>query len=854
MPLDDYRKKRDADRTPEPFGGEAPGLPGARGRFVVQLHHARHVHFDLRLEIDGVLVSWAVPKGPSLDPDEKRLAVKVEDHPLDYADFEGRIPEGNDHPTSDRLRRTRRNYGAGTVIVWDKGTFVALEDLASGMESGKLLFELFGYKLRGVFTLVRTKRKGESRAPVEWLLIKKPDRFAVKETTRKLSDESVLSGLTVSEIASGKDRGAAIAEELAKLGAKRGEVRAAEIDLMLAESADAPFSAPGYIFELKYDGFRLLAERHDGQAHLFYRRGSESTAIFPDIARAIASLPWTFVLDGEVVSLDDEGRPQFAQLQQRTQLVRTLDIARASALLPATYFAFDLLAFEGFDLRPLPLSTRKALLARLLPKVGPIRFADHVEERGAELFEQVEKRGMEGVMAKQLSAPYRAGRSSAWLKVKAEKTGDFVVVGTTLSKGGRPGFGALELAVREGDAFVYAGRVGSGFSDKQLGEIPKLLTRVAAPPCSGPIPREKGRTWVKPELVVEVRYQEWTDDGILRFPVFLRLRSDKAPKDCRRDAPPAHIPTDPEPPVSSPVPSRPEVRTTNPGKVFWPDDGITKGELVTYYRSIAPFMLPYLRDRPLVLTRYPDGIRGKSFFQHDAPVFAPTWIRTERLFSEHAKREVDYFVCDDVETLAYLANLGTIPIHAWGSRVQSIQQPDWCSIDLDPKGAPLADVTRLALALRALCDEIGLPCFVKTSGQAGLHVLVPMGAGPTHEQARTLAYVLASVIAKEMPDIATLNRVVEARGGRVYLDTLQNGHGRTLVAPFSVRPVPGASVSMPLRWDEVGPALDVRSFTLRNAVARMEALGADPFAGVLGPSPDIAGALDRLGARMRAAT
>ncbi len=832
MPLDDYRKKRAAAQTPEPFGSATnPPLDGARGRFVVQRHSATRLHHDLRLEHRGVLVSWAVPKTPSLDPDDKRLAVKVEDHPLDYADFEGVIPDDN--------------YGAGAVIVWDKGTYVALEDLDAGLESGKLLFELYGYKLRGVFTLVRTKRKGQREAPTEWLLIKKPDRFAAKAGTGSLPDASVLSGRTVDEVAGGVTRVDEVSAQLGARGAVPGMVDASRGGVMLAEVAPGPFDDPGWCFELKYDGYRLVCQKRGKGVTLHHRKGNDVTEQYPEIARALATWPGDVVLDGEVVVLDDEGRPSFERLQARGQRSRPEEIARAAAEHPVTYFAFDLLSLAGLDARPLPLEARKLALRALVPRLGPVRYADHVDREGAALFALVRERGLEGVMAKRLDAPYRAGRSPSWKKVKVERFGDFVVVGLTPPKGGRPSFGALELAVFEEGALRYVGRVGSGFTDEELARVPSALQTIDEAPCTGPIPREPGRRWVRPSLVVEVRYQEWVGDGILRFPVFVRTRPDKRPEDCIREAsePP------PAPPVAA-APSPPEVRLTHPEKVFWPDDGVVKGELFDYYRAISRWMLPYLADRPVVLTRYPDGIAGKSFFQHDAPVFTPGWVRTARLFSESQTREVDYFVLEDEASLAYVANLGTIPIHMWASRTGSLQHADFCSIDLDPKGAPMQDMVTLALSLRALCDEVGLCCVCKTSGQSGLHLLVPLGGVPTHDEARALAYLLARVLVARHPDIATLNRVIDARGGRVYLDTLQNGHGKTLVAPFSPRAVPGAPVSMPLEWSEVSPELSPRSFHLRNAVARMGALGRDPLAPLLGPAPDFAAVLARLGAAL----
>jgi bifunctional non-homologous end joining protein LigD len=469
------------------------------------------------------------------------------------------------------------------------------------------------------------------------------------------------------------------------------------------------------------------------------------------------------------------------------------------------------------------------------------------------MFEEVKKLGLEGVIAKKRDAPYRAGRSSSWLKIKADRTDDFVVIGFTPPKGSRTGLGALQLGVYDGDRLVYAGRVGGGLSENELSagreELEKLAR--ATPPVTDAVDVPRGTVWVEPRLVCEVRYSMITDEGLLRHPVFLRFRDDKRPEECRRVGHAA----EPEPAVTGEAIEPPErvVPFTNLKKVFWPDEGYTKGDLIEYYRAVSPFLLPYLADRPVVLTRFPDGISGKSFYQHNAPKFIPGWLRTERYWNDSDKKEVDYLILDDLESLLYAANLGSIPIHMWSSRAATISRPDWCVLDLDPKGAPFSHVVKLARMIRSLCDELALPAYVKTSGQAGLHVLVPVGRQLTHEQSRTLGELIARVIAEEAPDIATTVRAVSGRGGRVYLDYLQNGHGRTLVAPFSARPVPGAPVSTPLSWSEVGARLDPRRFTLRTVPARLAKSGKDPCAEVLTRTPDLAGALERLGARLRAA-
>jgi bifunctional non-homologous end joining protein LigD len=834
MPLEKYRQKRSAETTPEPFGRGSADRPHL---FVVQKHAARRLHYDFRLEWGGVLKSWAVPQGPSPDPAEKRLAVEVEDHPVEYADFEGVIPKGN--------------YGAGEVIVWDQGRWLPLSDLDEGMQKGKLLFELQGYKLRGKWTLVRMKTKGTTTGK-EWLLIKERDGWARKEGEAPYPQESILSGLTLEALASGADRAGQIRARLVELEAPRKRIRASDVSLMLAETRDHAFSKRGWIWELKYDGYRLLASREGGAARLLYRRGMDSTATFPEIARALAALPFeSFVLDGEVVVLDEKARPSFGRLQKRALLQRRTDIERASVELPATLFAFDLLAFEDFDLRSLPLTERKALLARLVPRAGPVRFADHVEEKGEELLASVAEMRLEGVVGKKADGPYRSGRSADWIKIRLDRADDFAVVGYTQGEGARSGFGALHLAFWKDGGLVYAGRAGTGFTEKQLSEIRARLEprRRDTPPCSGPAPPGRGHVWVDPELVCEVRFKEWTGEGLLRQPTFLRLREDKAIEECVREDDPGAAS---EPPAPAPPEDLPEktVPFSNLDKVFWPEEGYTKGDLIEYYRSISPWLLPYLKDRPLVMTRYPDGITGKSFFQKDAPNFAPGWIRLERIWSEHAEREIDYFVCDDMETLLYVANLGSIPLHVWASRVAAPERPDWCILDLDPKGAPFAHVVKVARAIHALCEEIALPHFIKTSGATGLHVLIPLGGQCTHAESKTLGEILAKAVEQDVSEIATTARMIGSRAGKVYIDFLQNGHGKTIAGPFSARPVPGATCSAPLKWSEVDGKLDPKKFTIKTLPARMKRLKDDPLARVLTSKPDIQGALEKLTARL----
>jgi bifunctional non-homologous end joining protein LigD len=830
--LERYRRKRDPQRTPEPFG-QPGGDPAQAARlFVIQKHAARRLHWDFRLELGGTLRSWAVPKGPSYEPSDKRMAVEVEDHPIEYADFEGIIPAGN--------------YGAGAVIVWDRGTWRPMGDPVAGLEKGKLVFELQGYKLRGEWTLVRTRR--DEGGKQQWLLMKHRDAYA---GPRAVAEESVLSGRLLEEVASGVDRAATALQEARRLGAKERALGKADLRPMLAEVREEPFSGDGWLFELKYDGYRLLARRAGAKVALSYRSGDDATALFPEIVKAVEMLPADAVVDGEVVVLGPDGRPSFQALQQRAQLSRRDDISRAAVERPATLFAFDLLSLGGLDLRPLPLADRKRLLGTVVPRLGPARFADHVEARGEDLWREVESRGLEGIVAKRSDSPYRSGaRAPTWLKIPATRTGDFAVVGFTRPRGSRAAFGALLLAAREGDGWRFAGSVGSGFTDRQLDELHARLAPRArkTPPCSGPVPKGAGNTWVEPEVVVEVRHKERTGDGLLRHPVFVRVRDDKRPQEAEGPSPAHAEPPKPEVARGAPAGQR-RVEVSNADKVFFPSEGITKGEVVAYYREIAPHMLPFLKDRPLVLTRYPDGIEGKSFFQKDAPEWRPEWMRTVRIHSDEGDRDLDHFLVDDAEGLAWIANMGTIPIHVFSSRAGSLERPDWCIVDLDPKEAPFAHVVRIARAVHDLCDEIALPSYPKTTGQRGLHVLLPLGRQLTHEQSRSLGELIARAIEAELPDISTTARAVGARGGRVYLDFMQNGFGKTIAAPYTVRPKPGAPVSVPLRWSEVNARLDPARFTIRTAPARA-AKGRDPLLPVLAEKPDLLSALERLRARL----
>jgi bifunctional non-homologous end joining protein LigD len=581
---------------------------------------------------------------------------------------------------------------------------------------------------------------------------------------------------------------------------------------------------------------------------LYGRSGQEITGRYPELVGALRALPVEeFLIDGEIVALDESGKPSFQRLQARMGLTNPRDIQQAMAAVPVIGIFFDCLALDGHDLRRLPLLERKECLRLLLPPLGSVRYGDHVREHGEAFFEAASAERLEGIVAKKGNSLYVGGRTREWIKVKCLRRQEFVIGGYTDPQGGRGYFGALHVGIYDGPRLVYVSKVGTGFDDASLKTLWEALQPLGRSTPSFAIgsPTGRGHHWVEPGLVCEVRFTEWTKDGGIRHPVFLGLRTDKRPEDCHRETPVELVPPSPSP--AEPA-SPAQFKITNPKKVFWPGDGYTKADLIAYYVGVAPFLLPYLKERPVVLTRYPDGITGKSFFQKDAPEFVPAWVRTERIYSKDAEREIDYFIVDDVETLRYVINLGTIPLHLWSAKLGSLDRPDWLILDLDPKGAPFTDVVKVARHLHRILDELGLPNYVKTSGATGLHVLVPLGARYTHEEARTFARLLALLGVEAAPDLATLSRPIRAREGKVYIDFGQNGHGRTIVAPFSVRPLPGAPASCPLSWEQVTARLDPRRFTIKTLPAHVAKAG-DPLVPVLSGSLDMAAAIARIEAR-----
>lgn len=865
MALERYRSKRVPGRTPEPFGiAPAAAAKSSAGSFVVQKHAARALHYDFRLEMEGVLRSWAIPKGPSVNPADKRLAVMVEDHPLEYGDFEGVIPESN--------------YGAGAVIVWDRGAYRVIDppgaDAAAAIANGKLDIDLEGFKLRGAYTLVRT-RSGAARAAESkenWLLIKKRDAYANDRDVALEHPRSVLSGLTLEELRDARGLGNRIARKIEQAGATRitHAMVPERFSLALAKLVDEPFDDDKCLFEIKYDGVRALAIRDGAAVRLFSRNRVDITDTYPEIALVLNALPFErFALDGEVIAANDHGRADFQLLQRRMHVRGAAAAKNLSRTIPVCYFVFDLLAFDGFDLRRLALETRKRILGQVVRGEGLVRYCDHTLVRGRAFYDAVAESGLEGIIAKRRDAPYRAGRGGDWLKIKCPLTRRFVIGGYTDPRGSRSHLGAVLLGLwDQKDSLRYVGKVGTGFNDEMLTQLNRELT--ARSDTYSPFlrtnaaDRQIGRDahFCRPDLVCEVRFAEVTDGGFIRHPSFIRLDPDTDPAECRL-APPFVAQTDGTSAGTTDSgeaadradahDSAPTVSITNPDKVFWPGDGHTKGDLIVYYRDIAPWMLPYLMDRPVMITRYPDGIEGKSFYQKDAPGFAPDWIRREKIYSEESSREIAYFVLESADALAYVANLGTIPIHVWSSRIASLERPDWLLFDIDPKGSTTAKAAEVARAVVDLLEGVGLRSVVKTSGQAGFHVMVGLKPAYTYAQARDFSELVAQLVVNSMPGMATIERAVGARKGRVYIDYLQLGHGKTIAAPFSVRPLPKAPVSAPLLAKELRPSIEVEKYNIGTIRARMKRLGDDPFIGALTDKQSLENALPMLERKLRAA-
>jgi bifunctional non-homologous end joining protein LigD len=818
MALDRYRQKRRFDRTPEPPGEE---IARAGRVFCVQRHDASRLHYDLRLEVGGTLKSWAVPKGPSLDLAVKQLAVLVEDHPIEYASWEGNIPKGN--------------YGAGSMMLWDAGHFEVLgeESPEKQLERGDFKFRLHGEKLRGEFALVRMKDRKTGGESKDWLLIKKKDAFARSGYDIEEHAWSVKTLRSQHEIE----------QDLPPLPESPMPAR---IEPMLAQLAHQAPRGEGWFYEIKWDGVRALAYL-DGGVRFAGRKGNDISAQYPELAAIRAQIgARSAILDGEIAVLDDRGRPSFERIQPRILASGARAIATLARSRPAVYFAFDLLYLDGRDLRGIPLAERKRRLRSIATESARLRLSESFDD-GAALLEAAKRQGLEGIVAKRASSFYESRRSADWVKVKAVTEQEFVICGFT--KGERDYFGALLLGIYEGGQLRYAGNVGTGFDHVLMKQIHERLQPLVAAksPFAETVKLPQPITWVRPDMVATVKFLEWTEDGRLRAPVFVGLRTDVEASECVRDRGAIAEPTG-ELIAAGPDQATVEIEgrrfvIRNLKKVFYPAQGYTKRDVVNYYDAVAEWLLPHWRDRPLSLRRYPDGIAKAGFFQKNAEGL-PGWIRTATIRDgdEAAVRVIG----DSRAQLVYLAQLGCIDQNPWMSRIDSLDHPDFVLVDLDPQECSYDRVVEAAHVVRKKLQDLGLAGYAKTTGGDGMHIYVPLDRGYLYEQTKSFAEILARLCAAERPDLFTTPRAVSKRTkDRVYFDYLQNGRGKTVSAPYVLRAYDGAPVATPLDWTEVKPGLNPKQFHLRNAVERFRRVG-DLFAGVLTRKQRLEPALEKL--------
>lgn len=884
MSLEKYVKKRDFSKTSEPKAGKSKDKD--KLRFVIQKHDASRLHYDFRLEMEGVLKSWAVPKGPSSDPKTKRLAMMVEDHPYDYRLFEGIIPQGE--------------YGGGTVIVWDEGTYEPIEEikgkkaqekhLLQQLKEGSLKINLKGQKVKGEYALVKTNGMGENG----WLLIKHKDEFASPTDITK-KDKSVLSGKTIESMEKtsekvwkeGHEQSVKKTEDSLKKktkitadpGANNSELTAESIlkkapkskfpsgiKPMLATLVDAPFDDPDWVYEVKWDGYRALGFIRNGNVELFSRNNKSFNDKFYPIKKTLESWKINAVIDGEIMVINDKGISNFGNLQNW----------RSEADGELVFYVFDLIWYEGKSLTELPLILRQQVLKEILPTDDDsIRLSKVFNASGTEFFKAAEKMGLEGIIAKKANSSYAANiRSREWLKIKVSKRQEVIICGYTRNDDTTKAFSSLLLGVHENGELKYVGKVGTGFSSSQQKEMINLFKPLVTnespfskqpdynkPSRFRPNPPKAKATWLKPELVCEVAFTEITDDGVFRHPSFQGMRTDKNPKDIVREVaqPTEELIEENESPHRHAVsPPRGKARKTllnpkdetqvrkvcghdlkftNLSKLYWPEDGVTKRDMFNFYYQIAEYILPYLKDRPQSLNRFPGGIHGQSFYQKDVKGKAPEWVKTFPYVNGEGEHK-EYLVGADEATLLWMASLGCIEMNPWFSRIQSPDHPDYCVIDLDPDKNTFEQVIEAALEVKKVCDAIEIPCFCKTSGSTGIHIYIPLGAKYSYDQSQMFARIIVNIVHKQLPDFTSLERMIAKRNGKMYLDFLQNRPGATIAGPYSLRPKPGATVSMPLHWDEVKPGLKMKDFTIFNSLDRLKAEG-DLFKGVLGNGIDL---------------
>ena len=911
MALEEYKRKRDFHRTPEPAGARPRGKKAAAPAplsFVIQKHAARRLHYDFRLELDGVLKSWAVPKGPSLDPGEKRLAVHVEDHPIEYGGFEGVIPKGQ--------------YGGGTVLLWDRGTWTPEDpDPDEAYRKGAIKFRLDGEKLHGKWALVRMGGKAAPRKPGDhenWLLIKERDEAAEQGSDAAVTADNPLSiatGRSMEAIAADRDRvwdsnrgeitgdppkQPAPAKKGAAAQPKRTRKRAMpeRVVPQLATLIDQPPDGDEWLHEIKFDGYRLIARIERGKVRLLTRAGLDWTAKFPALAKALAGLPAeTALIDGEVVAVAADGTTDFGTLQDRIATGNTGDLL---------FYAFDLLYRDGYDLTGAVLEDRKAVLAELVPPngVGTIRYSDHQVGHGRQFFEQACGYELEGIMSKSRDRPYRPGRGTDWLKIKCGKRDEFIIVGFTDPAGQRHGFGALLLGYYSPQGeLTYAGRVGTGFNDKLLAELRSRLDKVERRSATVRLPKgvsKKGTHWVEPRLVAEVRYGNWTSDGVLRHPSFQGLREDKPPEEIVYDPKSggAPVPADASPQPSGTVaagprfPAGPErgsktsrkkplsrtagadarapraragegdrsepipardgsvtfagVRLTHPDRVLFPEQGITKLALARYYEAVQAFALPELAHRPLSLVRCPEGYGGECFYQKHATSAVPDVVGRVEIPEGVGTGTATFTYIEDFAGLVAMVQMGVLEIHPWGSTVKKLETPDRITFDFDPDvGLPWDRVTEAAIEMREALTGIGLQSFPKTTGGKGLHVVVPVAPKLGWDQVKEFSKWVAERFATNYPERFTTNMAKRARTGRIFIDYLRNGRGATAVGAYSARARSGAPVATPLSWDEVEKGVTPDRFTVLTVPDRVKALKSDPWAEIATVRQSISAAVRR---------
>lgn len=880
MGLQKYKEKRDFTKTAEPQSGRSKSTDQLR--FVIQKHDASHLHYDFRLEMEGVLKSWAVPKGPSTDPKNKRLAMMVEDHPFDYKSFEGIIPKGE--------------YGGGTVIVWDEGTYEPIENikgkkaqekhLLGQLHAGSLKIVLHGKKLKGEFALVKTHGMGENG----WLLIKHKDEYAsAGDITKK--DRSVLSDKTIAQMERTSDKvwqnghEEKTGPDIRKL-LKKGTKSKIPIGMtpMLATLVDEPFDDPDWRYEVKWDGYRALGFcLKNGDVQLLSRNNKQFNEKFYPICALMQTWKMDMVVDGEILVINDKGVSNFGKLQNW----------RSEADGELVYYVFDLIWYDGKDLTGLPLSERQAILEAVLPQEDDrVRLSKVFKASGTDFFNAAAKMGLEGIIAKRSDSLYsKNSRSKEWLKIKVSKRQEVVIAGFTKNTDTPKQFSSLLLGVYENGQLQYVGKVGTGFNDQVQREMMarfkplitdqspfKEIPDVNKPSRFRPNPPKAKATWLKPELVGEVAFSEVTSDGVFRHPSFQGMRVDKKAKDVVRET---EVETKaiveaklPEEELTKPVQKdrheaaiRPpeakgrktllnpkeetqvrkvngrELKFTHLSKLYWPEDKVSKRDMFNYYYQVADYILPYLKDRPMSLNRFPGGIHGKSFYQKDVKDKAPEWADTFPYTTSDGEHK-EYLLGNDEAALLWMASLGCIEMNPWFSRSQSPDNPDYCVIDLDPDKNTFDQVIRTAQMVREICDQIGVPSYVKTSGSTGIHIYIPLAAKYTYDQSQLFAKIIVSLVHQQLPEFTSLERMVANRKGKMYLDFLQNRPGATIAGPYSLRPKPGATVSMPLSWDEVRPGMKMQDFTIFNAMDRLKETG-DLFKGVLGKGIDMSKAVKK---------